>query len=74
MKIERHIHLLLFFLGLCGSVFCGEDFYKLLGIQRGASDKEIRKAFKKLAVTMHPDKNPVSMVLFFFHYTFSLNL
>ncbi|XP_076088842.1 dnaJ homolog subfamily C member 10-like [Mytilus galloprovincialis] len=35
-----------------------EDYYKLLGIQRSATTKEIRQAFKKLAVTMHPDKNP----------------
>lgn len=34
-----------------------EDFYKLLGIQQSASTKEIRQAFKKLAITMHPDKN-----------------
>ncbi|VDI80924.1 DnaJ homolog subfamily C member 10 [Mytilus galloprovincialis] len=34
-----------------------EDYYKLLGIQRSATTKEIRQAFKKLAVTMHPDKN-----------------
>ncbi|KAH3752172.1 dnaJ homolog subfamily C member 10-like [Dreissena polymorpha] len=40
------------------SVLAGEDFYELLGVARGASDKEIRKAFKRLAVTKHPDKNP----------------
>ncbi|KAL5006177.1 hypothetical protein ScPMuIL_017335 [Solemya velum] len=34
-----------------------EDFYKLLDVSKGASTKEIRKAFKKKAVTMHPDKN-----------------
>uniref|UniRef100_A0A672KN65 DnaJ homolog subfamily C member 10 n=1 Tax=Sinocyclocheilus grahami TaxID=75366 RepID=A0A672KN65_SINGR len=35
-----------------------EDYYKLLGISREASTREIRQAFKKLALTMHPDKNP----------------
>lgn len=56
----KHSHLILVALVmLCGQelILAGEDFYQLLGIQRGASDKEIRKAFKKLAVTMHPDKN-----------------
>ncbi|ESP03215.1 hypothetical protein LOTGIDRAFT_171701 [Lottia gigantea] len=33
------------------------DFYALLMIQRTASTKDIRKAFKKLAISMHPDKN-----------------
>lgn len=37
-----------------------EDYYELLGIQQSATTKEIRQAFKKLAVTMHPDKNLVS--------------
>lgn len=37
-----------------------EDYYKLLGISKEASTREIRQAFKKLALTMHPDKNPVS--------------
>lgn len=37
-----------------------EDYYKLLGVSREASTREIRQAFKKLALTMHPDKNPVS--------------
>lgn len=42
------------------SICSDEDYYKLLGISREASTREIRQAFKKLALTMHPDKNPVS--------------
>lgn len=37
-----------------------QDYYSLLGVSREASTREIRQAFKKLALTMHPDKNPVS--------------
>lgn len=32
------------------------DFYEILNVPRSASTKEIRKAFKKLAVSEHPDK------------------
>ncbi len=36
-----------------------DDYYEMLGVKRDASVREIRKAFKKLAITMHPDKNQV---------------
>lgn len=35
-----------------------EDYYKLLGLTKSATNRQIRQAFKKLALTMHPDKNP----------------
>ena len=45
---------------LCAPFYlCEEDdYYKVLDVSRDASEKDIKRAFRKLAVQYHPDKNP----------------
>ncbi|KAJ8674390.1 hypothetical protein QAD02_005652 [Eretmocerus hayati] len=52
MRLSAILYAFLVFL----SFTVAEDYYKLLGVDRTADQRDIRRAFKKIAVTEHPDK------------------
>jgi DnaJ family protein B protein 12 len=39
------------------AIFRCKDFYEVLNVTKESTDSEIKKAYKKLALQLHPDKN-----------------
>lgn len=53
----RFIIGLLIWTALTVIVICDVDYYKVLGVDRQASDKDIKRQYRKLSKQWHPDKN-----------------
>jgi DnaJ-related protein SCJ1 len=51
-------HFLLITFLLATLALCADDYYKLLGIDKDADERQLKKAYRTLSKKFHPDKNP----------------
>merc|ERR1719253_1828371 len=56
LRLAAQLQFLLALFAL-STIHAAQDFYKLLGIKRSASPKEIKKAYRSKSLEFHPDKN-----------------
>ena len=50
--------IVVFTLCLVQLVLAAEDYYKILEVDKSASEKDIKRAYRNLSKKFHPDKNP----------------
>lgn len=61
MNSTNIIYLFIIYLSFLSSlIYSKDDFYELLGISKSATQRDIRRAFKRLALEKHPDKRTVN--------------
>lgn len=63
-RMKLHCEFCVLYISVAGLVLrefvdaaSAKDYYQILGVSRDASERQIKKAFRKLAVKYHPDKN-----------------
>ena len=52
------LHYLMYLGFYISATFAGADYYKVLGVSKSASSADIKRAYRKLSLKYHPDKNP----------------